>query len=140
MGFGDLVFTSTLNTSTPKVDFPKKQKGKGVAKRKKVIQVDLEDSPNLEGKSEISVLAKDFPYPKFMDKELMIPALFEQLWGDDDGLTDKFQRASRVVEVSSVTQALGVGNPFRCLTYPGSQRLGGENNSSLEWEAGPGEG
>ena len=37
------------------------------------------------------MLAKDFPYLEFMDKELMIPVLLEQLRGDDDSLVEKFQ-------------------------------------------------
>lgn len=64
-----------------------------MAKEKKVIQADIEDSPTLEGKLEVSVLAKDFPYPEFMDKELMTPILLEQLQGDDEHLAKKFQWA-----------------------------------------------
>ena len=45
----------------------------------------------MEGKSKISVAAKDFPYVEFMDKELMTLALLEQLrGGDDDSLVEKF--------------------------------------------------
>ena len=97
MGSGDQVFTSAFDTFALKIHPPKKQKGKKIAKEKKIIQVDPEDSPNLEGKSEISVLAKDFPYPEFMDKKVMIPALLEQLRGDDDGLIEKFQWVYRML-------------------------------------------
>ena len=58
---------------------PKKQKRKKVAKEKKVIQVDPKNSITLEGKSEISMLANDFLYSEFMDKELMTPAILKQL-------------------------------------------------------------
>ena len=102
MGSGDPVFKSTLNASAPKVPSPKKQKRKKVAKEKKIIQVDLEDTPTLEGKLDISVLAKDFPYPEFMDRELMTPALLEQLWADDDGLEEKFPWVGRVLLKSTM--------------------------------------
>lgn len=62
-----------------------------MANEKKVTQVDLEDFPTLEDNSEVNVLAKDFPYPQFMDKELMTPSYLKQLRGDEDSLVDKFQ-------------------------------------------------
>ena len=48
------------------------------------------------------MLAKDFPYSKFMNKELITPALLEQLRGDDDYLVENFQWASRVLLKSAV--------------------------------------
>lgn len=51
----------------------------------------------MESKSEINVLANNFPYPELMDKELMTPAYLEQLRGDDDGLVEKFQWAGRML-------------------------------------------
>ena len=71
------VFKLALDASAPKIHPPKMQKRKKVVKEKKVIQIDDEGSLTLEGKSEISVLAKDFFYPEFMDKELMTPTLIE---------------------------------------------------------------
>ena len=35
-------------------------------------------------------MTKDFPYPEFMDKELMTPATLERLEGDEDDLVAKF--------------------------------------------------
>ena len=55
----------------------KEPKGKKAAKEKKVIQVDLEDSPTLKPKSEFNILAKDFPYLEFMDKVLMTSAYLQ---------------------------------------------------------------
>ena len=43
------------------------------------------------------MIEKDFPYPKFMDKERMVPALLECLQRDDENLADKFQWASRAM-------------------------------------------
>ena len=90
MGFGESVFKLALNASAPEIHHPKKQERKRLAKEKKIIQIDLEDSPTLGGKSEINVLAKDFPYSEFMDKELMTLAYLEQLQDDDNGLAEKF--------------------------------------------------
>lgn len=52
-----------------------------MAKEKKIIQLDPEDSPTMENKLEINVLVKNFPYLVFMDKELMTPTCLEQLPG-----------------------------------------------------------
>ena len=52
-----------------------------MAKEKKIIQLDPEDSPTVENKLEINVLVKNFPYLVFMDKELMTPTCLEQLPG-----------------------------------------------------------
>lgn len=69
----------------------KKQKGKKVAKDKRIVQVDLIDhTPILENKSKANVMAKDFPNPEFMDKELMNPAALERLKGDEEDLVSKF--------------------------------------------------
>ena len=57
-----------------------------MAKEKKIIQVDLKVSPTLEAKTKMNILAEDFPYPEFMDKDLMPPTCLEQLWGDEDSL------------------------------------------------------
>ena len=42
-------------------------------------------------------MAKDFPYPEFMDKELMTSAYLVQLRGDDEDLVEKFHWASRML-------------------------------------------
>ena len=39
-------------------------------------------------------MEKEFPYPEFMDRELMVPALLECLEDDDENLAAKFQWAS----------------------------------------------
>lgn len=62
-----------------------------MAKEKKIIQVDPEDTPTLENKSEISISAKNFPYLEFINKELVTLVIFEQLQGNDDGVVDMFQ-------------------------------------------------
>ena len=74
----------------PEIQPLKWQKGKKAAKEKKVIQADLTSAPALEAKSEVNVMTKDFPYPEFMDKELMTPATLERLEGDEDDLVAKF--------------------------------------------------
>ena len=96
------VSTLAPETTALEVHPPKKQKGKRVAKEKKVIQIYLEASSTFERKSEINVLAKDFPYPEFMDKELMTPTLLEQLRGDDSGLVEKFQWAGYMLLKSAM--------------------------------------
>lgn len=68
----------------------KETKGKNVTKEKKVILVDLENSPALGNKSEINVLARDFAYLEFMDKEIMTLACLKQLRGDDKSLVERF--------------------------------------------------
>ena len=76
----------------------KKQKGKiTISKEKEIIQVGTEASPTSKGRSEVNVLAKDFPYPQFMDNELMSLACLEQLKGDEDDLVDKLQWASHML-------------------------------------------
>ena len=35
-------------------------------------------------------MEKEFPYPEFMDMELMVPTLLERLEGDDKNLAAKF--------------------------------------------------
>ena len=62
-----------------------------MAKEKKIIQVDVEDVLTLENRSEDNVLAKNFLYPKFMDKALVTPVVLEQIQGDDDDIVDRFQ-------------------------------------------------
>ena len=42
-------------------------------------------------------MEKEFPYPEFMDRELMVPALLEYLEGNDKNLETKFQWAGRVL-------------------------------------------
>ena len=42
-------------------------------------------------------MEKEFPYPEFMDKELMVPTLLERLEGDDENLVAKFQWAGRAL-------------------------------------------
>ena len=61
-----------------------------MTKEKKVILVDLENSPALGNKSEINVLARDFAYLEFMDKEIMTLACLKQLRGDDKSLVERF--------------------------------------------------
>ena len=46
---------------------------------------------------EANVLAKDFPYPQFMDNELISPTGLEQLKGDENSLVDKLQWAGRML-------------------------------------------
>ena len=53
------------------------KKEKKAVKEKTVIQVDLKDPPTLEGKSYIYVIAKDFPYPEFVEYELMTSTLLK---------------------------------------------------------------
>ena len=89
-GSGGLKFFAVLKSSAPKVQPLKKQKGKKVAKEKRIVQVDLVDTPTLENKSKANVKAKYFPYPEFMDKELMTPAARERLEGDEEDLVAKF--------------------------------------------------
>ena len=84
------VFTLALDPAIPKVNPSKNQKGKKTMKGKNIVQVDPDDSTTLEGKSEFYGLAKDFPYPEFMDKELMTPTLLKHLQSNDDSLAYKF--------------------------------------------------
>ena len=42
-------------------------------------------------------MEKEFPYPEFMGRELMVLALLECLEGDDENLAAKFQWAGRVL-------------------------------------------
>ena len=79
----------TLRSPTPKIQPLKRQKG-NKAEEKKVVQADLTGASALEAKSEVNVMTKDFPYPEFMDKELMTPAALERLEGDEDDLVAKF--------------------------------------------------
>ena len=50
-----------------------------MAKEKEVIQVDFDISLTSLDKSKVNVLAKNFPYLQFMDKELMNLVRLEQL-------------------------------------------------------------
>ena len=62
--------------------------------KEKTVVIDLEDPPTSKERSEYHVMEKEFPYPEFMDRELMVPALLERLKGDDENLAAKFQWAS----------------------------------------------
>ena len=42
-------------------------------------------------------MEKEFPYPEFMDMELIVPALLERLEGDDENLEAKFQWTSHAL-------------------------------------------
>ena len=68
-----------------------------VAKEKKITQVDAEDASTFENRSEDNVLARDFPYPEFMDKALVTSAVLEQIKSDDDGIADRFQWIGRML-------------------------------------------
>ena len=89
-GLSEPIFTTTPNTTVPKVNLSKNQKGKKAAKEKTVI-IDLEDPLTSKERSEYHVMEKEFPYPEFMNRELMVPALLECLEGDDENLAAKFQ-------------------------------------------------
>ena len=54
------------------------------------------------GKSELNILAKDFPYKEFMDQELMAPTTLVAFHGDEDDLVEKLQWAGRVLLKSTV--------------------------------------
>ena len=65
-----------------------------MVKENKIIQVDLDKSsktPTMKNKLETNVMAKDFRYLEFMDKEFMISTTLEWLQGDDEDLVAKFQ-------------------------------------------------
>ena len=71
--------------------------GKKEAKAEGAIQLDFEVPLTSKAKSKLHMLAKNFAYPQFMDKELMAPACLEQLQGNEDDLVEKFQWASRML-------------------------------------------
>ena len=87
-GLGELVFTTAPDTSTTEVNPSKKQKGKKVVKEKIVI-IDPEDPLTSKERSKYHVMEKEFPYPEFMDRELMVPALLEHLEGNNENLAAK---------------------------------------------------
>ena len=95
-GSGEPVVTTAPDTSTTEVNPSKKQKGKKVVKEKTVV-IDPKDPPTSKERSEYHVMEKEFPYPEFMDRELMVPTLLERLEGDDENLEAKFQWASRAL-------------------------------------------
>ena len=95
------MFTSALNSVAPKA-FPSEKRGKKAVKEKNVIQAAPEGSSTLEGKLETYVLAKDFLYLEFIDKELMTPTLLKHLRVNDDNLADKFQWIGHLLLKSAV--------------------------------------
>ena len=93
---GEPIFTTAPDTSATEVNLSKKQKGKKVAKEK-IVVIDPKDPLISKEMSEYHVMEKEFPYPEFMDRELMVPALLEHLEGDNENLAAKFQWASRAL-------------------------------------------
>ena len=100
-GSGEPIFTAAPDTSATEVNPSKKQKGKKVVKEKTVV-IDPEDAPNSKERSEYHMIEKEFPYPEFMDRELMVLALLERLKGDSENLAAKFQWAGRALLKSMV--------------------------------------
>ena len=49
------------------------------------------------GKPEENVLDRFFPYPEFMDKSLVTPAILNQIGNDPDSVVDRFQWAGRMI-------------------------------------------
>ena len=47
--------------------------------KEKTIVIDPEEPLTSKERSEYHVMKKEFPYPEFMDRELMVPALLEVL-------------------------------------------------------------
>ena len=47
------------------------------------MEVDIDVSPTSVEKSELNILAKNFPYQEFMDQMLMTPANIEQFREDE---------------------------------------------------------
>ena len=80
-GSSEPVFIAAPDSSVPEANLSKKQKGKKVAKEKAVV-INPKDPPTSKERSEYHVTEKEFPYPKFMDRELMVPALLEHLEGE----------------------------------------------------------
>ena len=95
-GLSELVFTAALNTSILEVNLSKKQKGKKAVKEKTVV-IDPEDPSTSKERSEYHVMEKEFFYPEFMDRELMVPGVLEYLEGNDENLVTKFQWAGRAL-------------------------------------------
>ena len=79
MASKDPVFISVLDTSAWEVHPPKKQKGEEGGQKEETYPGWSWGLSNLGGKLKIDVMAKDFPYPDFMNKELMIPVSLEKL-------------------------------------------------------------
>ena len=96
VGSGEPVFTPASDEAAPVVHPLKKQKSKKAAKEKAMV-TDLEGLPSLKERLDIHVIDKDFPYPDFMDKELIVPALLGCLEGDDENLAAKFQWPGRAM-------------------------------------------
>ena len=88
-GSGEPVFTAAPDIFIPEVNPSKKQKGKKVAKEKTII-TDPEDPPTSKERLEYHMMEKEFPYPKFMDRNLIILAVLERLEGDDENLEANF--------------------------------------------------
>ena len=52
--------------------------------------MDIENNQPLR-KPKDNVLDKTFPYPEFMDKSLVTPAVLDQIENNPDGVVDRFQ-------------------------------------------------
>ena len=73
-------------------------------------------------------MEKEFPYPEFMDRELMVPALLERLEGDDENLAAKFQWAGRaLLKSGNSTQVLRASGCFGCPSSRGGEGLEGKD-------------
>ena len=58
--------------------------------------MDIEDNQP-SGKMEENILDRFFPYPKFMDKSLVTPAVLNQIGNDPNDVVDRFQWSGRML-------------------------------------------